>query len=221
MKDRLYIIVFMIVLAAVFGGAVAGIYLVSESVLERNQELRLQRAYLEVFGLAEDDLALGDVGPLVERRIELGETVVDPETGEEFQLIRGYANDDRDGLIGVAFPFRGLGLWGPIEGLLALTPDRTQTLGLVILEQKETPGLGGRIEEPIFTQPFEQGVKVAPVGHDPAKKIIEISSTKPDPQSAMAPRHVMAITGATQTSMAMDRILNENLAAFHRAMDAE
>ena len=218
MKDRVYIIVFMVVLAAVFGGAVAGIYLSSQSVLTRNKELRIQRAYLEVFGIIEDQIALDEVGPLVERRIELGETVVDPETGDDFQVIKGYADDAHEELIGVAFQFRGLGLWGPIEGLLAMTPDRTQTLGLVILDQKETPGLGGRIEEPIFTEPFEDGVKIAAPSDD-VDKIIEISSTKPDPQSPMAPRHVMAITGATQTSMAMDRILNENLAAFHRAMD--
>jgi Na+-transporting NADH:ubiquinone oxidoreductase subunit C len=220
MKDRAYIIVFMVVLAAVFGGAVAGIYLASESVLARNKELRLQRAYLEVFGIIEDHIDLDEVGPLVERRIELGDTVVDPETSEEFQVIKGYADDAHEELIGVAFRFRGMGFWSPIEGLLALSPDRSETLGLVILEQKETPGLGGRIEEPIFTKLFEQGVKVS-LPADAAEKIIEISSTKPDAQSPMAPRHVLAITGATQTSMAMDRILNKGLAAFHRAMDSK
>jgi Na+-transporting NADH:ubiquinone oxidoreductase subunit C len=220
MKDRAYIIVFMVVLAAVFGGAVAGIYLASESVLARNKELRLQRAYLEVFGMIEGRIALDEVGPLVERRIELGETIVDPETSDDFQVIKGYADDAHEELIGMAFRFRGMGFWSPIEGLLALNPDRTRTLGIVILEQKETPGLGGRIEEPIFTKPFEQGVKVSLPGNA-TEKIIEISSTTPDPQSPMAPRHVMAITGATQTSMALDRILNENLAAFHRAMEAK
>ncbi len=225
MKQRIFIILFMMILAAVFGGAVTGIYLVSQDTLQRNREIRLQKAYLDVFGIDVESRSNAEVEELVERRIvtetdSQASVITDPETGSEYTVIKGYADDDRNELIGVAFRFRGMGFWAPIEGLLGLTPDLNRTLGLVILEQKETPGLGGRIEETDFLKPFEQGVKVAPPADDGGGKFLVISSTAPGAESPVAARHVMAITGATQTSVAMERILNENLKRVHRGWDS-
>ena len=102
---------------------------------------------------------------------------------------------------------------------MALTPDRDRTIGIVITEQKETPGLGGRVEEPIFTDPFRDGILVAAPA-DSATPFIIVSATRPPEGSEKAERHVQAITGATQTCMAMATILDDSLRAFARAWDA-
>jgi len=62
----------------------------------------------------------------------------------------------------------------------------------------------------VFKDQFAQGVSIAPRPEGPC---IRISGDSSDDAN-----HVDAITGATQTSMAMDRILNDYLARFHRAM---
>jgi Na+-transporting NADH:ubiquinone oxidoreductase subunit C len=149
---------------------------------------------------------------LVKQRIDRSETIRDPETGWETTLIKAYETDAHRRLIGYGFSFRGLGFWAPIEGILAVTPDMSETIGIKIVQQSETPGLGGRITEPVFTEQFRKGVLVSPrEGGD----TIVVGADGGD-----NPRHVDAITGATQTSMAMERILNEALARFQRAMAA-
>ncbi|MDD2458673.1 MAG: FMN-binding protein, partial [Eubacteriales bacterium] len=97
---------------------------------------------------------------------------------------------------GYAVPFAGPGLWGGIEGYLGINPDRTQILGLVFTQQNETPGLGGRIEEPIFRDQF-RGVPIQP-GTELAF-------------GASASQDIDAVTGATATSNAVLKILNQLL----------
>lgn len=218
-KDQLYVVGFMMLTALVFGAAVSGLYIGSRSTLETNRRLRLQKAYVTVFDLGDPArMTPPAIDRLVDRQIDLSETVQDPETGERFTLIKAYADAERAALKAYGFRFRGSGFWAPIEGLLAVDPRAVTTLGIVVLEQQETPGLGGRITEPVFTEQFKAGVKVAAPGVN--GKYVEISATAPEQSSPMYERHVDAITGATQTCMAMERILNEHVAQFQRAMEA-
>ncbi len=217
MKKYAYIVFFMIGISAFFGSAVSGLFIISQNKLEQNRQLRLQKAFVEAFRLGDvQTLSSAAIAELVETQVQRGEMRQDPVTGWEFELIKAYTSPARQELAGYGFFFRGLGFWAPIEGLMTVDPDLQQTIGLVILRQQETPGLGGRIEEPVFTDQFRDGLKIEPPGQD--QKYLEISATAPDAGSPRAGRHVNAITGATQTGMAMERILNEYLARFNRAM---
>ncbi len=219
MKSRLYVILFMVALAAIFGAAVSGLHIVSAGTVARNSELRRQKAYVDLFDLAPGQrLSASQIADLVARRIDAETTVTDPESGAEYRLLKAFADDGRQQLKALGFAFRGYGFWAPIEGVLAVTPDLSTTVGLVILEQKETPGLGGRIEEPIFTRQFADGILVAPP--TTAGNYLRIATAPPSGDEQAARRHVDAISGATQTGMAMERILNDALASFGRAMAA-
>ena len=56
MKTKpLYIVGFMVAIAAIFGGGVSGIYLGSAGILERNSAFLRQRALVDVFGLGGGD----------------------------------------------------------------------------------------------------------------------------------------------------------------------
>ena len=48
----------------------------------------------------------------------------------------------------VILPVRGAGLWGPMNGFLALERDLDTVAGLGFYEHKETPGLGGEVDNP-------------------------------------------------------------------------
>jgi Na+-transporting NADH:ubiquinone oxidoreductase subunit C len=220
---RTYTVLYMVVLSCLFGAAIAGLSIVSEPAIERNERFLQQRAYVSVFGLGDvEEMSDGEVLQTVERFVQIvppAQALADPETGTTFPILRAYEDEGHTRLLGIAFKFRGLGFWAPIEGWLALTPDRRETLGIVIVQHSETPGLGGRIQEPIFTEPFEQGVLVSPPD-EPDAKFIRISGSEPPEGTEIARRHVDAITGATQTCMAMEKILDEALRGFSRAWQA-
>lgn len=220
MMKRLYIVFFMVAIAAVFGAGVTGINVLARKTLEQNDRLIRQKALIKLFNLADvSQLSKDEVEQIVNSQIDDSETRRDPETGWEFQLLKAYEDADRTQLKSYAFKFRGLGFWAPIEGLLAVTPDLQKTAGCIIVEQQETPGLGGRIEEPFFMRPFEDGLLITPP--EKGAQIIYMGSTKPDPGSPQDGRQFDAITGATQTSLAMKRILNDYLMRFNRAMHSE
>lgn len=82
-------------------------------------------------------------------------------------------------------PMQGPGLWGTISIMVGLEEDLATFSGLAIVSQNETPGLGGRIEEPWFTKQF-QGKK------SPFTLVNE--------GTAQESNEVDAITGATRTS---------------------
>ena len=48
----------------------------------------------------------------------------------------------------------GPGLWGSIEGYVAISKDYSTILGLTFITQSETPGLGGRIGEEEYLSQF-------------------------------------------------------------------
>ena len=98
-----------------------------------------------------------------------------------------------------------------------MSADRQKTIGIVILSHSETPGLGGRIVEPVFMDQFAAGIRVLPVVDG---KALYLTASPPEPGSPTYGRNLHAITGATQTCLAMERILNEHLTRFQRAMAA-
>jgi Na+-transporting NADH:ubiquinone oxidoreductase subunit C len=59
-----------------------------------------------------------------------------------------YLVGDRDQPEIVILPVRGAGLWGPMLGFLALESDFNTVAGLGFYEHKETPGLGGEVDNP-------------------------------------------------------------------------
>ena len=147
------------------------------------------------------------------------------ELSGEFQVLRAYSTEavpgqprDESKLTGYAFEVSGRGLWAPITGLMALTPDLDKVIGIVFTEHKETPGLGGRISEDWFQQQF-RGLDVSPPpeGYRFVYVAQDSPTDKADPRYS---RTVDAIMGATQTSMAVDKFLNESLRQFRRAMQA-
>jgi len=222
----IYVVTFTAVISIAFTAAVMTVQVATADRIARNEALRDQKALVEVFDLGDTEaMSAEEIADVVDRRIETAATKVDPKTGRSFDIVRAYRTDkmeDRersdDDLIGVAFPVSGNGFWAPIAGLMALTPDLNKVIGLVFLEEKETPGLGGRITEAEFQNAFE-GLDVSPPPE--GAKFINIAKESPtDPNDPRYGRSVDAITGATQTSMAVEKFLNANLRQFRRAMAA-
>ncbi|AEJ60582.1 FMN-binding domain protein [Spirochaeta thermophila DSM 6578] len=109
-----------------------------------------------------------------------------------------------------AVELSGPGLWGTIRAVVGISGDLSRILGLAILEQNETPGLGGRITEPWFLSQFE-GERIGPDG-------IAVRQTgrsgDPDPDNSL----VDGITGATRTSQAIETLVDRAITTLKEAL---
>ena len=168
-SSPLYVVAYAACVSAAFTAAVMTVHVATAERVRLNDQLFEQRALLELFagplGLRADprDTDPADVDRLVARRFDRTLVVTDPRTGRAFRLVRAYGPDLGTGapLLGYAVPFEGQGFWNTIRGLLAFQADGQTVLGIAFLDQKETPGLGGRIAEPWYRRRFE-GLRLAP-----------------------------------------------------------
>jgi Na+-transporting NADH:ubiquinone oxidoreductase subunit C len=179
-KDSyLYTITFTFVLTAVFATVLAvtqAYYLPTITENEANVE---RQAILKVLGItSEFDLVTTFEGQV---------TPVTAGTSSTFAVY------DEDGSpISYAFPLDGQGLWGSIRGYIGVSATFDRLLGMEFVEQNETPGLGGRIDEPWFKEQFA-GVPLIP-----GENLVYGSG-------------IDAITGATSSSNAVLNILNNTI----------
>jgi len=66
-----------------------------------------------------------------------------PDVGVVFQV-----QSEDGGVDAIIIPIEGMGLWGTLYGYLALSPDTRTIEGITFYKHKETPGLGGEVDNP-------------------------------------------------------------------------
>ena len=196
-KKRLFSVIYMFLLTFFFTAMVSGIHEINKERIAINEEIKLQKIILEVLGI--------QVGPETpDLRIrQIFEERVKIEKREGKTLYRGLEEDGR-AFIGYAFPLFGPGFWGPIYGVMAIDPKLQTVLGIAFYRHSETPGLGGRISEDWFGEQFK-GKRLLSVGEDQRYFYLR------PPMRARAANEVDAITGATGTSKAVERLIDRSL----------
>ena len=197
-----YILGFMILICAVFGTGISSVHYATLDMLRKNEKLHKNRSICRVFNLS-----------VAGASADAFQKAIDDNVGYEQIAYQGrtwdvYKQKD-SGNIG--FVFSGTGFWDRITGIMVLAPDMSKVMNIRFLDQKETPGLGARIEEGWFVDQFK-GVPIA--WDQPIDKRI-IVGPAPNPN---AKNRVDAITGATQTSLALMRFLNSELETFRKAI---
>ena len=183
-KEGVRAIGFMALLSAVLITCVAALSLATAERVERNANLFLQQAVMEVAGQTVP------ADPAAVAAWYAGAVTEDPAAPGRF-LVR----DAPGGAVRtVVYRRQARGLWGLITAVVGVNPATGAFRQLRILDQNETPGLGARITEPWFLAqsdgrrgPF----RLVPEG---------TRSTRTD--------ELDAITGATVTSAAIRDMLN-------------
>jgi Na+-transporting NADH:ubiquinone oxidoreductase subunit C len=104
-------------------------------------------------------------------------------------------------ILAYALPISGRGFWAPIKGIIGIKADKKTITGIAFYEQNETPGLGAEIAKISFRKQFEGKV----ISTD--DKPINIRR----PSATLGQSDVHAITGATQTSTRLEKIINDGL----------
>lgn len=200
MKKQVLSVFYMFLIVLFFASLISAVKLLSENKIETNQALKLQRIILEVLDIPVDDkISDEDLFRLFTNRvrdINISEKTI-------------YIGHKPDGLTiqGYAFPVGGPGFWGPISGMVGVTPDAKKILGLAFYRHSETPGLGGRITEDWFTGQFKN-LPLHPIEGDAS--IFYLTPEGGQKKS----NQLDAITGATNTSSAVEAFLNRDLDFF-------
>jgi electron transport complex protein RnfG len=117
--------------------------------------------------------------------------------------------DDAGELVGLALEGRGMGYQDVIHLLYGYDFRHDAVIGIRVLESRETPGLGDRIEtDPGFLANFERlDVSLDPAGSGLAHPIEAVKHGE-----KQHPWQVDGITGATISSVAIADILRESSA---------
>ena len=192
----IYPIIFMALVTAVFITVLAGLNYVTADTIAFNQQIQLRQKILYIFDMVPD----GGTDKDIER--VFNENVIEKQWGD----LKGYALVEGGQEIGYAVPINGAGLWGSITGYVGLNKDYTEIIGIEFVTQSETPGLGGRISENSYKDQYR--------GIDISGKTDNFIISSPQPDS-----NVDAIAGATQTSAAVVKIVNENIKLFFREVE--
>ncbi len=178
MKENLLMIVFVIVLGSILTTALVGVNNFTAPMIAKNIEIRLKSNVLEALKI-----------PFEAETVEqtFANNVKPVTVGDATYYIS--ANGD------FALPYEGAGLWGPIEGIIAMNPDLIRISGLTIMQQEETPGLGSRIAEDEYLAAFI-GKRFTPT--------LDLVS----PGKGGGDNQIDSISGATMSSKAFVQILN-------------
>lgn len=102
----------------------------------------------------------------------------------------------------VVIPIEGIGLYGMLYGFLALDRDTTTIRGLAFYENRETPGLGGEVDNPKW-RALWPGRKAFDESWQPRIQLVKGVAGPP----GQAPHHVDGLSGATITSNGVTRML--------------
>lgn len=102
------------------------------------------------------------------------------------------------------FSVKGMGLWGGINGYIAVNADKSTVFGAYFNHESETAGLGAEIKDSRKWQEQFQGKKLF---SDEVRKSIALSVKKKvtDPNT-----QVDAVTGATLTSDGVAEMMSDN-----------
>lgn len=190
----------MVGIGLLSGLLIVSAYLLTAPAIQRNRAAALQAAIVSVLPAARTTqaFALGADGRLAPRAAPAPGTPV---------VYAAYGADRR--LVGVAIEASGMGYQDVIRVLYGWDPARDQIVGLAVLDLRDTPGLGDRIES---DPDFLASVAALDVRLDAAGAALAQPITAAPRDAARQPWQVDTITGATITSGAVATMLGESAA---------
>jgi Na+-transporting NADH:ubiquinone oxidoreductase subunit C len=207
MNKYVRMMVFVGILGTVSGGLLFGAGALTNSLIDANADALLKSEVLTAHGVEFNFSNIHEVFAETTTTIEFeGEYEAEPFTFTYYQ-------DNANGTITFGFgPTFGGGVWGPIIGLLSLENDFTTIVRISVLQQEETPGLGGIVATRAYLDTFEG--KTIGLGDDAINIIKDLDVLTAETNE------VRSITGATRTSTQFDIILNNAYVAHRLVWEA-
>ncbi len=185
-KTRIFPVLFMFVITFVFISVTTVIYTITKDKIKFNATIRFKRAVLYSADISTPE----EPDKIEEIYVERVEEIKD-ENGN-IKYFNVYADDLETVNANVVIK-TGAGLWGEITMAVAFDSETKSIKGVEVIDQNETPGLGGRISESWFKEQFRGKIS-------PLTKVAEGEPAGND--------QFQAVTGATYTTNAVMDIVN-------------
>lgn len=134
--------------------------------------------------------------------VELVDPEYDPGVKRREKIVRVYfvAKPGTDTFDQVVLPVYGKGLWSTLYGYLALKSDLETIQGLTFYEHKETPGLGGEVDNPKWKAQWVSK-KLFNEDGEPAAEVFKGTAPRSNPYA------VDGLSGATITSRGVTKLI--------------
>ncbi len=213
MGEKAFTVVYMALVAALFTAGVSVVHMATARRVELNRELAEKRVVMRVLRISvPPDATAQEAVELYECRIRPTDLAVETGRGRT-RVLAGISEEGQPE--GFAFQVAGQGFWDEVRGYLAVEPDLETLRGLAFFGQSETPGLGAEIASPWFEDQF-RGLTLP---QEPGPDGLLVRLVRAGEEAG--PNDVDAITGATGTSKAVERLINAALLAFRRAVQED
>ena len=201
-EKRWYPILYMFCVTAFFSSIVIGFSQFTRDRVTANQQITFEHAVLSVLpGMYDPKASDLELHKKFEERLDKPD---ESSAG-------AYTLKENGHLVAYALPIEGQGFWATIKGVIGIDADKKTITGLFIYEQNETPGLGAEIAAPPFRNQFEGKVISA------TDKPLNIKR----PGSELGQSDVHAVTGATQTSTRLEKVINDALKSWQQNITGE
>ncbi|MDP8202407.1 MAG: FMN-binding protein [Candidatus Tenebribacter burtonii] len=197
-ETRVYPIIFMLIITAIFIGILATFYQFSFAKVQKYRKTQLKKMVMGVFEIPTQNIENDFPRYITIRKME--------------DLIYYEYRQDSI-LMGYCFPISGSGLWGTIHALLAVTRDFGKIINIEIVDQNETPGLGGRITESWFKDQFKGKILIDDNILNNFMLISENEIAKDN--------EIKQITGATASSKALVDMIYEDVKKYNLKLRAD
>ena len=182
MNKSIRMILTLVIIASISGIILAEVYNLTELEIKDKRQKDLEEAIFSVIPQAKS------------------------YTTKDYNGLKIYECTDKDGRrCGICFTAEGVGYQDRIRIMIGLNKDLSEIEGIRILEEQETPGLGGRINERWFQKQFEGR---------PTDINLKVVSEKPGKID-----EIQAITGATISSNAVVNIVNKKIEEVKRIIN--
>ena len=185
---------------------IVGVFQGTAGMIAENQERFLAGAIAEVLPVTASTVAVD----MIDGRLSV------TESPPALPVFLSY--DEQDDLAGAVLTGQGMGYQDNIRVLFAYSFDKQAITGFKVLDSKETPGLGDRVEiEPHFIANFEAlDARLNASGEGLANLIVTVKQGE-----KTAPWQIDGITGATITSEAIGNILNATANSWVPALERD
>lgn len=177
------------VVATVCGALLLGTRFLLSTRIEQNRQWAQGRLLLDVLGL---QLPRSHMQRVLK-------TDLHPETDSSGR-VRRWVFAPNNNVQAWLYPMEGKGLWGPMRGVVAITADGLQIIGVRIFSQEETPGLGADIEKPSFLKKLEGRHFTRNGNSEVLLRVVKAGTAKNEWE-------IDGISGATETTKGFNRML--------------
>lgn len=197
-----YPVVYMFVVTACFSAVIIGFAQMTSDRVWANQQIAFEKAVLAVLPVDQSTLTND-----LQVHQYFNENVQQPSqsTGGAYTLRRNNT------ITAYALPIEGQGFWAPIKAITGISADKKTITGFAVYEQRETPGLGAEVAQKPFTKQFDKLVMAD------GDKLINFKR----PEEKLGDNEVHAVTGATQTSTRLEKIINAALNKWRKDLKTQ